>query len=191
MTMSDEATPESKQGSGSDGDEGRRTFLKLGVGGLGAGLAAIVIAPGLRAILWPLQDDVKVSSGGDEFVVVGRRAAFGPKPVKVDIYADRVDAWSRTKDVKIGSAWVIEVDGELRAFSTVCPHLGCAVDYDVKLDKFKCPCHDSLFSLDGTVESGPSPRSLDALEHEGQRDGKLLAIRYERYKQGVEDKVKV
>ena len=32
---------------------------------------------------------------------------------------------------------------------------------------------------------------MDALEYEEQRDGELLAIRFERFKQGVEDKVKV
>ena len=165
--------------------------MKVGVGALGAGLAAIVIAPALRFTLWPLAEGVKVQSGGEEFVIVGRRADFGAEPVKVDIYADQVDAWNMTKNVKIGSAWVIEREGELRAFTTVCPHLGCAVDYDAGLGKFKCPCHDSLFGLDGAREEGPSPRALDELVFEEQQEGELLAIRYERFQQGVEDKVKV
>lgn len=176
---------------GGDADEGRRAFLKLGTVALGGGLATIVVAPALKAVLWPLREDVEVTAGGDEFVVVGRLTDYGEVPVKVDIYADRVDAWNRTKDVKIGSAWVVQRDGELRAFSTVCPHLGCAIDYDEGKNKFKCPCHDSLFGLDGSIEEGPSPRPMDALEHQPQGEGELLAIRYERYKQGVEQKVKV
>ena len=171
--------------------DGRRAFLKIGVGALGTGLAAVVVAPALKAVLWPLADDVEVTSGGDDFVVVGRRGQFGEIPVKVDIYADRVDAWNRTKNVKIGSAWVVEVEGSLHAFSTVCPHLGCAIDYDAEAHEFKCPCHDSAFGLDGSHQGGPSPRAMDALEYEEQRDGELLAIRFERFKQGVEDKVKV
>ena len=170
--------------------DGRRAFLKVGVGALGAGLAGIVVAPALRFALWPASDDVQVTSGGDEFVVVGNRAQFGAEPVKVDIYADRVDAWNQTKNVKIGSAWVVEIDGELHAYSSVCPHLGCAVDYSAEHGKFKCPCHRSAFGLDGTPEEGPAPRSLDALAIEPQDNG-LIAIRYERFKQGVEDKVKV
>lgn len=171
--------------------DGRRAFLKVGVGAIGAGLAAVVVAPALRATLWPLDDDAAVTSGGEEFIVVGKRDSFGSVPVRVDIYADRVDAWNRSKNVKIGSAWVVERDGQLHAFSTVCPHLGCAVDYNAEAGKFECPCHDSAFGLDGSHEAGPSPRPLDSLELEPQNDGKLIAIRYERFKQGVEDKVKI
>ncbi|NVB40283.1 Rieske 2Fe-2S domain-containing protein [Pseudenhygromyxa sp. WMMC2535] len=176
----------------SDTGDGRRTFLKVGVGAVGAGLAAIVVAPALEATLWPMADDVRVTSGGEEFVIVGKRKAFGAEPVRVDIYADRVDAWNRTRNVKIGSAWVVERDGQLTAYSTVCPHLGCAVDYNAEAGKFACPCHDSTFDLSGAPEPGsPAPRALDSLALEEQSEGKLVAIRYERFKQGVEDKVKV
>lgn len=171
--------------------DGRRAFLKVGVGAISAGLATVVVAPALRAVVWPLAEDAGVTSGGDEFVIVGKRDAFGPTPVRVDIFADRVDAWNRAENVKIGSAWVVEKDGQLLAFSTVCPHLGCAVDYNADVQKFECPCHDSAFGLDGSHEAGPSPRPLDALAVEEQGEGKLIAIRYERFKQGVEDKVKV
>lgn len=174
-----------------EADDGRRTFLKVGVGAIGAGLATVVVAPALRAVLWPLADDAAVISGGNEFVVVGKRKEFGAVPVRVDIYADRVDAWNRIKNVKIGSAWVVERDGQLHAFSTVCPHLGCAVDYNAEHEKFECPCHDSAFGLDGTCEAGPSPRPLDALSIEEQEAGKLVSIRFERFKQGVEEKVKI
>ncbi len=165
-------------------DGGRRTFLKVGVGVIGAGLATVVAAPALKAVLWPL--DAEITSGGEDFVVVGERSQFGNQPVKVDIYADRTDAWNRTKNVKIGSAWVVEVEGELVAYSTVCPHLGCAVDYSADVGKFKCPCHRSAFGLDGTAEEGPAPRPLDTLEVEERE--KLVAIRYARFKTGVESK---
>jgi menaquinol-cytochrome c reductase iron-sulfur subunit len=81
---------------------------------------------------------------------------------------------------------VLERDGALHAFSTVCPHLGCAVDYDPAAGKFKCPCHRSAFGLDGSVEAGPSPRPLDALEVK-EEDG-LVAIRLVRYRQGIAQK---
>lgn len=189
--MSDQADNSSNPKHASEADDGRRAFLKVGVGALGVGLAGVVVAPSVRALLWPLADGVKIISGGEDFVVVGKRDQFGETPIKVDIHADQVDAWNRTKNVKIGSAWVVVIDGELHAFSSVCPHLGCAVDYDGEAGKFMCPCHDSAFGLDGSHEEGPSPRALDQLEFEQPKDGKLLAIRYERFKQGVEDKVKV
>ena len=72
--------------------------------------------------------------------------------MRVDLHADRVDAWSRERDVKLGSCWVVEQDGKLQAFSTACPHLGCAVDYEPGEGKFKCPCHRSAFTAKGEVE---------------------------------------
>lgn len=182
------------EGGGSSGgpEAGRRTFLKAGAGALGAGLAGLVLVPAGKLVLWPLGEDVEVTAGGEDFVVVGKRKQFGAEPVKVDVYADRVDAWNRTKNVKIGSAWVVEREGELVAYSTVCPHLGCAVDFDGEAGKFKCPCHDSAFALDGTPEEGPALRPLDRLELEQRGDeGKLVAIRYARFKLDTEDKVKV
>lgn len=161
----------------------RRGALKLGVGLLGVGLAAIPAVPAIGYVVHPL------GGGGDKhtgFVPAGKRAGFGSTPVRVDLRADRVDAWARESDVKLGSCWVIEKDGKLTALSTTCPHLGCAVDFDAAAGKFKCPCHRSAFALDGTVEEGPSPRPMDALELQ-ETDG-LVAIRFQRFRTGVSAK---
>ena len=165
------------------GDPGRRRFMAIGAAGLGVGLAGTVVVPGARMLLYPLSH--KTTSGSDEPIPAGEPTEFGDEPVKVDLHADKIDAWNRFEDVKIGSAWVVRLGGELVAFSTVCPHLGCAIDYDPEARKFKCPCHDSVFEMDGTVEEGPAPRPLDRLEV--QADEKLVAIRYRRFKQGVPD----
>lgn len=172
------------QGDGQDdANASRRGVLKLGVGLLGVGLAAIPAVPAIGYVVFPL------GGGGDrhkEFVPAGKRSGFGAVPVRVDLRADRVDAWARESGVKLGSCWVIEKDGKLTAFSTTCPHLGCAVDYDPAAQKFKCPCHRSAFGLDGAVEEGPSPRPMDALElHE---EGGLVAIRFQRFRTGVSQK---
>ena len=167
----------------SDGpDNSRRGVLKLGVGLLGVGLAAIPVVPALGYVVHPLGGSDKHTG----FVPAGKRASFGATPVRVDLHADRVDAWSRESDVKLGSCWVIEREGKLMALSTSCPHLGCAVDYDPEGQKFKCPCHRSAFTLDGKVEEGPSPRSMDALEL--KEESGLVAIRFQRFRTGVSDK---
>ncbi|MFE7796503.1 ubiquinol-cytochrome c reductase iron-sulfur subunit [Nocardia sp. NPDC057440] len=51
--------------------------------------------------------------------------------------------------------------GEVRAFSAVCPHQGCAVS---KIgDTIECPCHGSKFSIaDGSVLRGPAREPLAA-----------------------------
>jgi Rieske Fe-S protein len=126
-------------------------------------------------------------SGADTFIKVGKVDAFKPgQPVKVDVFADKRDAWNRIIKVKVGSAWIMREGDKLRAYSTVCPHLGCAVDYDGDVTRFKCPCHHSVFGMDGKVESGPSPRPMDDLELE-EKDG-LVAIRYRRFRQGIAEK---
>ena len=53
-------------------------------------------------------------------------------------------------------------DGEFRAFSAVCPHLGCIVHWDAAQGRILCPCHAGVFAADGSVVSGPPPRALPA-----------------------------
>jgi Rieske Fe-S protein len=166
-------------------DEGRRRLLKLGVHSLGAAVAAVTAGPAVAYLAFPLSHDTTTGSGG--FVTAGRAARFKEGvPVKVDLLADKTDAWNRLEQVKIGSAWIVNTGGKLVAYSTVCPHLGCAVDFDGASSKFKCPCHRSAFGQNGAVEEGPSPRPMDELEV--KEEGGLLSIRYERYKIGVPEK---
>lgn len=168
-----------------DDDGSRRKFMLAGAGALGACVAGVTAGPALYFLTSPLR--TPTTSGSDAFIPAGKRVQFkAGLPVKVDLYADKVDAWNRVVEVKVGSAWVMKEGDELRAMSTVCPHLGCAIDYDAENSKFVCPCHDSFFALDGAVETGPSPRGMDALEV--QTEGDLVAIRYQRFKQGTEDK---
>lgn len=165
--------------------DSRRGFLTLGIGVLGAGMAATVLAPAAALLAYPLGH--ATTSGSDAFLPIGRADQFdGEDPVKVDLYADRVDAWNRVIQVKIGSAYVFKHEGELVALSTICPHLGCGIDYDAGHSKFYCACHKTWFGRLGNVEDGPSPRAMDTLEL--QRDEKLVSIRYQRFKQGIENK---
>jgi len=82
--------------------------------------------------------------------------------------------------------WTNSKDNDVVVFSGKCPHLGCA--YRLRKHRtfgqaFVCPCHLSVFAMSGEVLDGPSPRPLDRLDVE-VKDG-LLAVRYQRFKQGV------
>jgi cytochrome b6-f complex iron-sulfur subunit len=46
------------------------------------------------------------------------------------------------------------------AFSRVCSHLGCLIDYNKAQNRIICPCHGALFDLEGNVVSGPPPKPL-------------------------------
>ena len=51
--------------------------------------------------------------------------------------------------------------GELRAFSAVCTHLNCTVQYRPDLSHIWCACHNGHFDLNGQNIAGPPPRPLD------------------------------
>jgi arsenite oxidase small subunit len=48
------------------------------------------------------------------------------------------------------------------AFSALCQHMGCTVDYKSKNNTLVCPCHASVFdvSRNGVTTEGPSTRGL-------------------------------
>lgn len=60
-----------------------------------------------------------------------------------------------------GRFYVVHLEGGLLALYQRCPHLGCAVPYVEEEGIFHCPCHGSLYSLDGVVTGGPAPRPMD------------------------------
>lgn len=72
--------------------------------------------------------------------------------------------------VKGTSFIVIQQDDKIRAFSTVCTHLGCKVQWKPDLPGFYCPCHDGYFDADGKVTKGPPPLPLPEypIEVEGE-----------------------
>ena len=76
--------------------------------------------------------------------------------------------------------------GEVKAFSAVCPHLGCSVNATAN-GAYACPCHTSAFDKDGRKQSGPSPRDLDALATKVE-DG-VVAVDFKKFRIGVGEKV--
>ena len=50
-----------------------------------------------------------------------------------------------------------------RVFLARSPHMGCLLKWSGEAGRFEDPCTGSHFSMDGSYESGPAPRSLDEL----------------------------
>ena len=68
------------------------------------------------------------------------------------------------KIVKFGSRPVLLIrsgETEWRAFSAVCTHLNCTVQYREDAHTIWCACHNGTYDLNGSVISGPPPRPLD------------------------------
>ena len=53
------------------------------------------------------------------------------------------------------------VEGEFRAFSAICTHLDCTVQFQPETSQIWCACHNGLYDLNGSVVSGPPPRPLE------------------------------
>src|SRR4051794_30950630 len=84
-------------------------------------------------------------------------------PVEVVFRRNRVDGWKIISEKS--TAWVAKLpDNKVVAFGPQCTHLGCAYHWDENKTEFICPCHSSIFSLDGKVVAGPAPRPLDRYE---------------------------
>jgi len=68
------------------------------------------------------------------------------------------------KIVKFGSrpALLIHVsDTEWRAYSAICTHLNCTVQFQESTRQIWCACHNGFYDLNGKVVSGPPPRPLE------------------------------
>jgi cytochrome b6-f complex iron-sulfur subunit len=76
----------------------------------------------------------------------------------------------RPKEFKPGSVSYVQEgrfylsrleDGSVLALWQRCTHLGCTVPYRRDKKQFVCPCHSSIFNIQGEVVGGPAPRPLD------------------------------
>lgn len=94
--------------------------------------------------------------------------------------------WQSSKQER--TVWLVKkADAGVVAFSANCPHLGCGYRWIAEKSRFECPCHGSIFDINGKVISGPSPRMLDGIETRVE-NGRLL-VRYEVFQLGTAKKM--
>lgn len=77
-------------------------------------------------------------------------------------------------NLPMGHVALVDADGELRAFSAVCTHLGCIVQWQpTEHHALFCACHGGMFNREGDVVGGPPPRPLPRYPVE-VRDGQVF-----------------
>lgn len=81
-------------------------------------------------------------------------------------------------------------DPRLTVLSPVCPHLGCEPQWHPGQKLFICPCHHSIYQLNGNRIGGPAPRPMDQLPVKISPDGSISVI-YEQFAIGISDKVRL
>lgn len=64
--------------------------------------------------------------------------------------------------------------GSVQAFSAVCTHLGCVIQWQpAQGQAWFCPCHHGRYDRDGRVLGGPPPRPLTPIQV-SVRDGEVF-----------------
>jgi menaquinol-cytochrome c reductase iron-sulfur subunit len=137
-------------------DPTRRRFY---VGAIYAMMAAISAALGLPALAYLLVPGKTRKS--EDWIEVGDVTRLTPNvPVELAFRRVRVDGWKVINEKS--TAWVVKTgDTQAVAFGPQCTHLGCAYHWEQDGNHFLCPCHTSVFDVDGKVVAGPAPRPLD------------------------------
>ena len=64
----------------------------------------------------------------------------------------------------------------LSAFSLICTHQGCSVDWKKSSNILYCPCHGSEFTSDGDVVNGPAQSALPSFEIKEENELILVKV---------------
>jgi Rieske Fe-S protein len=182
----------------------RRAFLAaLGSLVIGALITLTPIVSGLLFFLNPILNRRPTFKGGDAdgyFPVTNLDSLPSDgTPLRFDLRADKVDAWSLAKSQPIGSVYLRKMpDDQVIAFNDTCPHLGCKVEYQPGSKSFVeyqpggksfvCPCHASAFQLDGDRKNLIPPRRLDSLDTKIDKASGQIWVKYEEFQGGQEQK---
>jgi Rieske Fe-S protein len=60
--------------------------------------------------------------------------------------------------------FVVKAAGKVNVFAINCSHLGCSIALNAGAKRFECPCHGSMFALNGNVIHGPAVAPLSHLD---------------------------
>lgn len=123
---------------------GRRSFLDYLFGTSLAALAGAVLYPILHYLVPPKVKEVTAAS-----VAVAKASELAPNAARIVPFGGKPAIVVRTPE------------GEVRAFTAICTHLACTVQYRTDFTHIWCACHDGHYDLHGQVLAGPPPRPLE------------------------------
>lgn len=124
-------------------NKSRRNFLGYLLDAGLVGFISSVAYPVFKYLIPPKSSEPVTSS-----VIAGKVGELKPNSGKIFRFGDKPGILINTPN------------GELRAFSAVCTHLGCTVQYRNDLQQIWCACHNGHYNLRGINISGPPPRPL-------------------------------
>ena len=121
----------------------RRSFLDWILGTALGGVVASALYPVFRYVVPP-----KVAEAQTNSVLAAKMSELPPNSGKVFRFGSKPGIVIRTPS------------GDIRAFTAVCTHLACTVQYRDDFQQIWCACHNGHYDLNGINVAGPPPRPL-------------------------------
>lgn len=122
----------------------RRTFVDVVLTVGFVSTAAAIAYPVTQFLIPPESGEPATTS-----VVAGKAAALKPNSGVLFKFGAKPGIAVRT------------ADGEIRAFSAICTHFDCTVQFRADTSQLWCACHNGFYDLSGAVVSGPPPAPLE------------------------------
>lgn len=141
----------------------RRTVLVTGAGAAGVGLAAAFVAGTTAAVGRASHPaGAPVAAGATGGRSTKRRSGSSGTAIASVSSVPVGQAKSFTDPASQQPAWLVHVSpSTFAAFSAVCTHAGCGVNFDPSTEQFVCPCHGGTYDAKtGQVTGGPPPAPL-------------------------------
>ncbi len=162
----------------------RRGFLAMATGVLTSFVILIAGIPVIGELIGGIYREKKSS-----WVKVTDIASLPiGQPVNPTFPMEEVQAYIRQIDLR--KVWVVKHSAmSVTVFSPICVHLGCHYNWNPQTQHFECPCHGSVYALDGKVLGGPAPRPLDTLPE--KIEGTTLFVKWEEFQVGIPEKIPV
>jgi menaquinol-cytochrome c reductase iron-sulfur subunit len=162
----------------------RRRFLKLATGTLTLLVSLVVTIPVIGALIGPAFRSRKPGW----IKVADLRAFSAGEPTRITFPVQTASAYLR--ETVLRDVWVIkQPSSDVTVFSPICTHLGCEYNWNAQTRHFECPCHGSVYAINGQVLGGPAPRPLDTLP--ARVEAGTLYVEWENFKIGVPEKISV
>jgi Rieske Fe-S protein len=149
----------------------RRDFMKTAIFAIGGAIGGAV---GISAVPYIVGPALKKDQGDwIQLGAISKVELNTPTLFKTTI--ETQTGWiSSNEEVSVYA--LTENGQDFTVMSNVCTHLGCRVRWIPEQGEFFCPCHNGVYSKDGSVVSGPPPRPLDRFETKVE-DGVLYVKR--------------
>lgn len=140
-------------------DSSRRTFINWFLGTSAGAFLVAVLYPVTRYLIPPPAGESTAAT----VTLQIKLAEVQPNSGQIFKFGNRPGILVRTPA------------GELRAFTAVCTHLNCTVQYRPDLRHIWCACHNGHFDLNGDNIAGPPPRSLEQYVVNVRGDGIVIS----------------